>query len=214
MRKTWALIITMTVLPLLMVACAPNRLFESFYPQYKNEESCGFVQNVYGERISWNARVPIRLRVHESFPQEYMSALESAIDQWDVAVGRRIFELDRRVLTGPLSPRQDGENVIYWLSDWEESRPSEQARTTVYWVGDQISEADIRVNAKNFSFYVEVPQNASDVHLPSLLIHELGHVLGLKHNDGGASVMATYLASNTIRDEVGGVDSTDLRCEY
>ncbi len=214
MRATIALLGLLSLSAVGMVSCAPNRLYESFQPQYKSEEDCGFVQNVYGERISWKGRLPIQLKVHQSYPAEYLPALREALDHWEVAAGRKLFEVVSQASQGALNPRQDGENVIYMMSTWEDNKPQEQARTTVYWVGDQIAEADIRLNAKNFKFYLEVPQNAGDVHLVSLLIHELGHVLGLKHRDDTPSVMATYLASNTVRDDGFTADTTDLRCEY
>jgi predicted Zn-dependent protease len=48
------------------------------------------------------------------------------------------------------------------------------------------------------------------------LLHEMGHVLGLKHNDDktASSVMQTYLRSGDDRTEPSSVDTTDLKCEY
>ncbi len=100
------------------------------------------------------------------------------------------------------------------MPTWEAEKASEQARTSVYWVGDQIREADIRINAKNFTFYSETPSGYRDVHLQSLLIHELGHVLGLRHKDDTASVMATYLASQTLRINLSDADKENVNCEY
>ena len=67
---------------------------------------------------------------------------------------------------------------------------------------------------KNFDFYLEGNAPGSSVHLESLLLHELGHVLGLKHRDDSGSVMATYLASSTQRTTIAKVDMQDLKCEY
>lgn len=197
-----------------MVACAPNRLYESFYPQFKVEEDCGFVQNAYGERVSWKSDRTVRLRVHESFPRQFLPALDQAVERWNISLGRKFFEVIETSKPGPLAPRQDGENVIYWMDTWEENKWTEQARTTVFWFGNEINEADIRINAKDFRFFLEVPQNASDVHLESLLIHELGHVMGLKHNDQIGSVMATYLSSGVVRSEIYDFTLAGLRCEY
>lgn len=144
----------------------------------------------------------------------YQSVVQDAMAAWEIASGRKLFELQTEVIDGPMLPRQDSKNVLYLMDAWEANKPSEQGRTTVYWIGDQIYEADIRINAANFKFFLDVPQFASDVHLLSLLIHEFGHVLGLKHHDGDRSVMATYLASSTQRDELSSVDIRDLRCEY
>jgi hypothetical protein len=177
------------------------------------QEDCGFVQNVYGERISWKTQNPIPLLVDESFPQAYMVSLQNAMKAWEVALGRPVFYIAQTAYPGK-SPAQDGVNVIYWLRNWESNRPHEQARTSIFWVGDQIKEADIRINAKNFSFFTGASSAQQGIHLDSLLIHELGHVFGLKHKDDSGSVMATYLASSTQRTKIASVDLNHLKCEY
>ncbi len=190
----------------LLVNCGTKR-------DAQTQKDCGFVQNVYGERISWKDSSPIPLYVHESFPPAMLPALKSAIGRWDQALGRSVFRITQ---TGYQSagPAQDGMNVIYWMKTWEANKTTEQARTSVYWIGDQIKEADIRINNKNFQFYIDQPAAPADVHLESLLVHELGHVLGLKHRDEAGSVMATYLASSTLRTAISSQDLQDLKCEY
>jgi hypothetical protein len=192
------------VLALSIQACAPK---------YKAQDDCHFVQNVYGERISWKKNVPVTLFVHSSFPAKYMGAIESAMKDWEDRIGHPLFKLGGTT-GGPLEPRQDGASVIYWMSAWEADRASEQARTSVYWVGDEIREADIRINDKNFDFFWNDESSSGKVHIESLLIHELGHVLGLKHNDTSPSVMGTFLASGTKRDKIPDGDMDALKCEY
>lgn len=199
---------------LALTACAPQRFLSALSTQPASQETCGFVQNVYGERISWKGKTPITLAIHESIPAEDYPAVEEALKIWETAAGKKLFDVVTWGQRGPLNPRQDGENVIYLLDTWEANKPQEQARTSVYWVGDQIREADIRLNGKDFSFYVDEPTTTRQVHLTSLLVHELGHVLGLKHQDQSVSVMATYLASNTVRDTVSPSDLQSVRCEY
>lgn len=203
----------LTALPL-TVAMALFLTFMACGPKHKDEPDCGFVQNVYGERISWKTTEPITFYVHESFPQEMRPALESAFKVWEKSLNRVVFKIAEYDYKGSLPPRQDGVNVIYWMDGWEKEKAAEQARTSVFWVGDQIKEADIRINAKNFSFYVDEPKNEKDVHLESLFVHELGHVLGLKHRDDAPSIMATYLASETVRDKLTDIDKQNLTCEY
>lgn len=183
-------------------------------PAPKVEKPCHFVQNVYGQRISWKETVPVPLYVHASFPREFIPALQSAMNVWEASAGRRLFSIVDTNFRVNGAPQKDGYSVVYWLRTWDADRPSEQARTSIYWVGDQIREADLKVNALNFSFYSSSTQGAGGVHLESLLVHELGHVLGLKHNDGGTSVMATYLALHTIRKDLSSEDQGALSCEY
>lgn len=188
---------------LTLQACAP-----------KAQDDCGFVQNSYGERISWKSQAVITLSVHESVPSEYLGAIQSAADTWEKSAGRKLFNIVTTKVTGPLAPHKDGSNIIYFMDTWEENRATEQARTSIYWNGDQISEADIRVNAKDFKFYWNSNKSTSRVSIEALILHEMGHVLGLKHKDSGGSVMATYLPSGTDRVELASTDVTDLKCEY
>lgn len=199
---------------LALSACAPQKFLGVLNPQYSSQADCGFVQNVYGERISWKGKLPIRLQIHESVPAEFYPAIEETLRSWEAATGKKLFEVVSWGARGPNQPRQDGTNTIYYLSSWEEGKSQEQARTSVYWVGDQIREADIRLNAKDFNFYVHESAGSREVHMASLLIHEFGHVLGLKHQDQVASVMGTYLASNTVRSSISEADLAAVRCEY
>lgn len=197
----WFVLITV-----LIQACAPNKVAQ---------DSCGFVQNVYGERVSWKDQVPIRLSIHESVPNQYLQAIQSAAQRWNQAAGKTLLHINTSKSSGVNTAGKDGNNVIYFYSDWESDKSSEQARTSVYWSGSKIYEADIKLNGKNFNFYVGASTAGNTgVNIEALILHELGHVLGLKHNDSGNSVMATYLANNTDRVQIGGMDLESLKCEY
>lgn len=183
----------------------------------KPQNDCGFVQNVYGERIAWKGRIPIEIYLHESFPVEYEGSAKEAAEVWNRAAGKTIFTLNpSNRVGGPVESRKDTKNVIYFYSTWEADRANEQGRTSIYWKGDLIEEADIRVNSK-FQFYVkkngEAPPSQA-VSIEALLIHEMGHVLGLKHDDGAPSVMATYLRTGVDRVQLMEADMKALKCEY
>jgi hypothetical protein len=180
----------------------------------QEQPSCGFVQNIYGQRISWKTAEPIQLNVHTSFPSEYLPALENAMNAWNISTGRKKFIIANRNFSGPLVQKKDGVSVIYWFNEWEPEKIAEQARTSIYWAGNVMQEADMRINNKAYTFYLNQPITYTEVHLESLLIHELGHVLGLKHRETAGSVMATYLSASTVRNKVSAEDVTDLTCEY
>jgi hypothetical protein len=190
-------------------ACAP-----------KSQDDCGFVQNVYGERISWKGQYPVTMYLHESVPQEYVAAIVAAAQTWQDAAGKPMFNIvTNQKISGPINPQKDSRNIIYFLSTWEEDKSSEQARTSIYWIGDQIKEADMRINGK-FTYYWNQPgvastaNHVSSINIEALVIHELGHVLGLKHKDTSSSVMATYLSNNTDRVNIADTDKSALQCEY
>lgn len=194
----------------------------------KAQNDCGFVQNIYGQRISWKSQDTIKLIIHNSVPVELRAAAIRAAATWERQIGRKVFEIseDSTLLTG--SPSRDRKNGIYFLSEWESDRKSEQGRTSVYWAGDQIQEADIRINAADFSYYDLNPQqligsynlkkssgkSSSDGYsFEALILHEMGHMLGLKHRDG-STVMATHLAAFSDRTQLASVDQESIKCEY
>jgi hypothetical protein len=190
-----------------MQACSP-----------KAQESCGFVQNVYGERISWKGELPIKLFIHESVPKQYIPSIQEAARSWEDATGKKLFEVSAEPISGPLNPARDNKNVIYFLKAWEDDKNIEQARTSIYWIGDQLKEADIRING-SFNYYptaatADPELKPKELNMQALIIHELGHVLGLKHKDADGSVMATYLSNNTDRTTIADSDKTALQCEY
>lgn len=199
-------VLVSVVLLVFVQACAP-----------KSQEDCGFVQNVYGERISWKGNLPIVMKIHESVPAEYQDSLIQAAEVWNKAYGKTLISIRKTdIVKGPTVSMKDTENVIYFYPNWEANKTTEQARTSVYWLGDAIKEADIRINAKDFQYYDLALNNkgAAKVNIQALVIHEMGHVLGLKHKDADASVMATYLASQSDRVEIAQTDKKSLTCEY
>lgn len=211
--KKWLMAGTIALTVLIgLQACAP-----------KSQDDCGFVQNVYGERISWKGQIPIKLQLHKSVPDEYAGAIQAAARSWNEAAGKTVFQVSEEKVGDGVGPTRDRRNVIYYMSTWEPDRLSEQAKTSVHWVGDQIQEADIRINAAKvqstsgvsqvFNFYWS-GHGSSGVNMEALILHELGHVLGMKHKDGAGSVMATYLASNTDRTRLASADTSALQCEY
>lgn len=206
--KKWFILAAVGAALIGLQACAP-----------KSQDECGFVQNVYGERISWKGQIPIVMAIHSSVPDQYVGAIKSAAASWNAAAGREIIHLEDGKYNGQAAGR-DHVNVISFSPTWESDRLSEQAKTSVHWVGDQIQEADIKVNASGssggqsiYSFYW-AGTTGHGVNIEALVLHEMGHVLGLKHRDSNGSVMGTYLASNTDRVNLATVDKDALRCEY
>lgn len=197
----------LTMLP----ACSPKT----------NQKDCGYLQNVYGERISWKGNIPIQMDIDPSVPPELREGLYSAASRWNAIAGRELIRMN--IALEPSQAFRDGRSVIYFSKDWDAGKDSEQGRTSVYWVGDQMQEADIKINNFKFSFYWKnafvqsiTGHQRMDraVSLESLIVHELGHVLGLKHRDQQGSVMETYLSARTERVDLSSMDRESLSCEY
>ncbi len=203
--------ITLVILALLLQAC--GRGFEA-------QEACNFLLNNNSQRVSWKARLPVRLHIHQSVPTQYYRPIELAVEHWNQShPEQKLFEIVGYGTTGSSRPTRDGHNVIYWLTTWDQPHSREQGRTTLHWAGSQILEADIAINAEpgRHSFYAgdeEYLMGPHQVDFKSLMIHELGHALGMAHMQSPGSVMSPYLASGVSRRELGEADVHSLLCEY
>jgi hypothetical protein len=180
------------------------------------EAPCNFVQNPDQQRVSWKKRTPVKIYLHESVPAGAYAAIDRAISEYNVKLGggAEIFKIVARGVSGALQPAKDGYSMIYWFNSWDPNRTTEQARTTIYWTGTEIFEADIRINAADFSYYFGENSNFSEVDLQSLMVHELGHALGLAHNVNHGSVMNFTLDHGQDRRKLDDVDLASLKCEY
>ncbi len=181
----------------------------------------GFVENQNLQRVSWSPNdLPVNLYLDASVPQQYVPTIEKAIAIWN-HVGQTIAHEDFFVLRtgdpGSPTPAQDGYNKIYFVHNWNTTTDNEQGLTTVYWAGTRIYEADVRINATGtFQYFTEStdPSRYSEVDFESLIIHELGHVLGLAHVTASDSVMQPSLADGQVRNKPGPTDYKDLASQY
>lgn len=206
LRVRLLFLLSTAAIALLLPACAR---------QLKPQESCNFVQNSQQQRLSWEKHLPVKLYVHSSVPVEAYDGLDRAVTEYNnkLGEGREVFRIVAKGTSGANEPERDGYSTIYWMKEWDADKPNEQARTTIYWSGVEIFEADIRINAK-FSYYFGADTSISGVDLTSLMVHELGHVLGLAHNVTTGSVMNFELQQGLDRRAVGAVDMSSLKCEY
>lgn len=192
--------------------------FAGCAPQLKSQpvpqDDCGFVQDFYHQRISWKGELPVTLYLDDGVAAEYDQVINNAAKTWNTAIGRQAIVVKRQPGYLDGIPRKDGKNGIYFIPEWDSDKKSEQGRTSLYWVGDQIREADIRINLENFRYYIQSSPDNSAVNIEALVLHEMGHVLGLRHKDQGASVMATYLPAQQDRTKLAATDKDSLTCEY
>ena len=175
------------------------------------QEACGFVQNSYGQRISWKGTRPIKLYFDSSVPTQYYDAIRKAAQTWEAAIGYPIFQFVGTISSGRLA--RDTKNVIYWQSPWDNGNASQQGETVVYWYDTQILETDVRVNDQDFDFAINATAGRV-IDVQALFTHELGHVLGLRHEDSISSVMKSSLEYGVQRDNLSSFDQKNVKCEY
>lgn len=180
----------------------------------QSEDVCDFVQNGLGQRVSWNSELPVKVHIHHSVPQRFRGAIKSAMRRWNHSYKRETLFQFMGMAEGENSPKKENNSVIYWKEQWSGEKVGEQARTTVFWKNNQISEADIQINAQDFDFAWEDEPVNKAVDFESLMVHELGHSLGLSHTSKKESVMLTRLSTGTFRRDPSKTDLSSLSCEY
>lgn len=189
-----------------------------------SEVSCNFIINKSTlQRVSW-AYSPkkITLYIHSSVPNDerYRGAIRRAVNVWNnkflKEFGRSIFELS---VTNKPVKGQDGISTIAWLKNWDKNNSNHNGTTITYYSGKKINEADISINAKHFdSNYSPGALGIDGYDLQALVIHELGHVLGLDDLQKPAklTIMNAHLSKgiDENRREISEMDIESLKCEY
>ena len=119
----------------------------------------------------------------------------------------------------------DSEMAIYKTINWPLSLPGSALAVTQifgrrYNVGKSnefvdIEHADILVNYDDYDFYTTAKDpNKSEFDLRTVLLHELGHFLGLQHRTSSNSVMISSVSHLTINRAPKSLDKTDMADKY
>ncbi len=178
------------------------------------QDSCHFNRNSVGVRISWKGSIPVNMIIHNTVPVKYDADIISAANRWNAALGKTLITVvrDNSFNEGPGSDRK---NIIYWSSDWDPASAQEQARTVSNTDISRIIDSDIKINAKNFAYSLTTQAlGTTAVNLESLVLHEMGHVLGLQHFEGDGYVMSPVLPGGKVRLTFSSNELSELSCEY
>lgn len=152
---------------------------------------------------------------------------------WDAAVPNVPFfgpavnivpNLEYKNLESYWDPKDRTQIGIYHSDQWFEDVPSGAiAITQFYAVQDfyngkayyKLIHADIIFNSRDHSFSMD-ESDRLEYHFPSVLMHELGHLLGLDHTFqmSSGSIMIPSFGPNYFQDSLASIDEKNILKKY
>ncbi|MDA8793632.1 matrixin family metalloprotease [Bacteriovoracaceae bacterium] len=222
MQNRWVLIsqskaLIALLFLILLSGCAPKSEEE------EEEEDDVVTASSSTSSTSWrNSNLPLTLKTATAFSAAERTVAGDMMTQWDAADSRDYYasvSTTSNKTYSNLNDYADGEFGIYKITDWNSSLPgSALAITQIFGevIGSQIiiTHADILVNYDNFSF--DTSTGGAGYDLSTVLLHEMGHFLGLGHQSLSISdsIMTSAITADNEQLTLLSVDISSIQSLY
>jgi len=162
----------------------------------------------------------LNLKVSSDFSDHEKADILEIIKTWnqahqDLSFLNEVLEVTPNLNTNDLNAYRDSVQGIYKSYSWFEELSSSALGVTQFYatrrnVGMdneylEILHADIILNYKDYNFDSSA-KNYSGYDLYSVILHEMGHFLGLKHTKLVEDVMAPYLDTDELKHTLSAND--------
>jgi hypothetical protein len=146
---------------------------------------------------------PLKVKIADNFDSSETMAIEDMSDAWNDSVDHQISFIQNDGSTQSkshvLSQYVDGVIGVYKLMQWPSELPgSALAVTQIYGTRKnigrsseyiRIDHADIMINYQNFTFTTDYSWGYD---LQTIVLHEMGHLLGLYHDESSVDESVMY----------------------
>lgn len=170
--------------------------------------------------LSWDA-IPVTVVMDERWTLSQRAAIFSAMDSWSEAAGCELFTFDSapQVFYGRDASLRDLKNA-FMIDNWVNVKQTEKTIAVTHWrqQSNRIIESDVFFNSRDFQF-IDALALTTTVDLESVMIHELGHFLGIDHSDEAIypnSVMVPSLHTGTgnAKRTLAQFDQNSIKSRY
>ncbi len=146
---------------------------------------------------------PLNIRYDQNFEQSEIDASVNAALAWENSIDNSVtlFDINYQTIApdySKLNQFDDNQLGIYKIDSWPEDLPQTALAVTQVF-GDKIKssgETIIRIDHAdilvNYDLYTFVTDGTWGYDLESILLHEMGHFLGLKHNNQSSKESVMY----------------------
>jgi hypothetical protein len=208
---------TLFFLLLLCFSCAKN-----------SDDAVTTPTNIDMDKMRWNiSEFPIQLKVSDNLDGTSQNIVSDVMDVWEAAANINFFnatEITPTLNFTKLSDyyyRDKSVNGVYLATNevdelGEESlavtqifftRSTDSFSNTYY----HIIHTDIVLNGFHYNFSTDIQDNAT-YYLLTLVLHEMGHVLGLGHKSSG--IMYPYMSTDDKQDSLSSYDVELINSKY
>lgn len=208
---------------LVLAACTPPETVEG-------ETSSG---NIKADApYMWSSSAfPRDLRYSDQFEPDEIANITAMSAAWETAIEDKKNFFNHSASTPEVSAAnmnldalgRDGVNGIYKIRHWPNSLPGSALAVTQIFgrrfnIGDadeyvRIEHADILVNEHLYDFRTDNSAAFGDFDLRTVVLHEMGHFLGLSHKSGN-TVMVPSIGTSTTNRTPTNIDTADISSKY
>jgi hypothetical protein len=173
----------------------------------KPQQELSDTASIHGLEARWSEQsLPISLSLSSDFSDAEILAIEESISEWNRAHTQdfaRVTNIHNAVTTLNPDNLKDSTFGIYKITNWPSSLPQTAlAVTQLYGVEKNgkvyINHADILINYDVFHYTTDY---SFGYDLATVVVHEMGHFLGLNHHKGSRDDSVMYPTITRFTDK-------------
>lgn len=224
MRILNLLLVILVALSLISCGIPVDNLISPITRIIKSPQGNGY-ESYSSVRWSENS-LPVRIVAPSSKKELIEPSLRSVCEKWNRAAGRDVivysfeeYESNNTSMTAI----EDGKNRLYFSDSWSNLGQSDDSLAVTYYSyygGVMVmKEGDIVFNVGNQIFYTDFSEskmftNISQYDFESMLLHEVGHFMGLDHSSDADSVMLPSISNNALSRDLSLEDIREIFEKY